>query len=623
MGKAYTGSIIQASTLAKNDNSPLDDRTVVQSTTDLTTSSVWVVSNTDTRYEGMLVYVNSSDTNKGLYVLSDYNNRNSDSGWTKIKDNDVMRTIQVSGTTILGNSSSTPLNLIAGANITLTPQQNEQQEYTGAITIASSGGGGSTGGVASVTISTGLSLNGTGAGTIHGDENGTITLKRASVFSTANAEIGGIKVGAELRGISGAKTNDDGLAEHRYAVLIDNNDLAYVYVPTVSPNDSTITLRGGSSSSYREIDTFTTNQSTNKTIYVPIMSGATASADGNIGLVPKPLTGYQNKYLRGDGTWQDVSTGTTNTFSTITVSGQSSVVADTSADTLTLVAGSGVNITTDASTDTVTFSATGGGSSTEHMQVYYFIDEDQNNIYMPFQALCKLFSSIFSDNKTNDIHSYVEAVIREYPNASGNDGHIPLGAIILLYGMYLIEMNVSTGRFIYESNGYSDYCNYIISGNESPEMWGYSTCTTQQLLTDCNIFLVTSNWDGSLPMGINDHNSEVSGAAGTYHIDTSASIYDLTIPSIGGNANSNIWHKYTFNFANVVQGDMYNDPVYLSQINNFISALRNGDVNSAQSIFANLDRFQFFYNRLRDRGIPGMLVTVQHESSVGYHAHLW
>ena len=50
-----------------------------------------------------------------------------------------------------------------------------------------------------------------------------------------------------------------------------------------------------------------------------------------------------------------------NTFSTIAVAGQSNVVADLSADTLTLI-GVGIAITTDASTDTITFTG-GGGSS--------------------------------------------------------------------------------------------------------------------------------------------------------------------------------------------------------------------------------------------------------------------
>lgn len=52
-----------------------------------------------------------------------------------------------------------------------------------------------------------------------------------------------------------------------------------------------------------------------------------------------------------------------NTFSTVSVAGQSNVVAETSQDTLTLVAGTNVTITTDASTDTITISAAAGAST--------------------------------------------------------------------------------------------------------------------------------------------------------------------------------------------------------------------------------------------------------------------
>jgi plastocyanin len=54
--------------------------------------------------------------------------------------------------------------------------------------------------------------------------------------------------------------------------------------------------------------------------------------------------------------------GSGNSFSTIAVSGQTSVVADTSSDTLTLVAGSNITITTDAGTDTITIAATSAGT---------------------------------------------------------------------------------------------------------------------------------------------------------------------------------------------------------------------------------------------------------------------
>ena len=50
-----------------------------------------------------------------------------------------------------------------------------------------------------------------------------------------------------------------------------------------------------------------------------------------------------------------------NVFKNIQVAGQSQIVAESNADTLTFVAGSGISITTDPSSDAVTISNTGGG----------------------------------------------------------------------------------------------------------------------------------------------------------------------------------------------------------------------------------------------------------------------
>jgi len=52
-----------------------------------------------------------------------------------------------------------------------------------------------------------------------------------------------------------------------------------------------------------------------------------------------------------------------NSFGTITVSGQGNVVADVTADTLTLVAGNGIVIVTDAGNDIITISTVGEGDS--------------------------------------------------------------------------------------------------------------------------------------------------------------------------------------------------------------------------------------------------------------------
>lgn len=64
------------------------------------------------------------------------------------------------------------------------------------------------------------------------------------------------------------------------------------------------------------------------------------------------------------GTSSGTNTGDQLTFKTFAVSGQSDVVADTTADTLTLVAGTNVTITTNAATDAITINATGGGGGT-------------------------------------------------------------------------------------------------------------------------------------------------------------------------------------------------------------------------------------------------------------------
>ena len=53
-----------------------------------------------------------------------------------------------------------------------------------------------------------------------------------------------------------------------------------------------------------------------------------------------------------------------DSFATIAVAGQSSVVADSATDTLTLVAGTGISITTNAGTDTVTITSTVSAGAT-------------------------------------------------------------------------------------------------------------------------------------------------------------------------------------------------------------------------------------------------------------------
>ena len=85
-----------------------------------------------------------------------------------------------------------------------------------------------------------------------------------------------------------------------------------------------------------------------------------------IGRIGATGTASASTYLRGDNSWATVAGGSSSdSFATIAVAGQSSVVADSATDTLTLVAGSNITITTNAATDTVTIAAAGGGTASD------------------------------------------------------------------------------------------------------------------------------------------------------------------------------------------------------------------------------------------------------------------
>lgn len=80
-------------------------------------------------------------------------------------------------------------------------------------------------------------------------------------------------------------------------------------------------------------------------------------------------TSAQLLYINDNGSIKTIGDGTgssgtvSEAFKTITVSGQSDVVADSATDTLTLAAGTGITLTTNASTDTITITSTATGSA--------------------------------------------------------------------------------------------------------------------------------------------------------------------------------------------------------------------------------------------------------------------
>jgi hypothetical protein len=89
---------------------------------------------------------------------------------------------------------------------------------------------------------------------------------------------------------------------------------------------------------------------------IQVDSGSPITSSGTIQLGVDAATMKTTLDLAGS------NTGDQNLFSTFAVSGQSNVVADSTSDTLTLVAGSNVTITTDAATDSITINSIAGGT---------------------------------------------------------------------------------------------------------------------------------------------------------------------------------------------------------------------------------------------------------------------
>jgi hypothetical protein len=109
-----------------------------------------------------------------------------------------------------------------------------------------------------------------------------------------------------------------------------------------------------------------------KAIKVPGQSSVGATSNNSdLNIVPSTGLSITTNPSLSTITLTNTDTGSAqNIFKNIAVAGQSTVVADTNNDTLTLVAGTNVTITTDATTDSVTINASAPSNPTPGDAVY-------------------------------------------------------------------------------------------------------------------------------------------------------------------------------------------------------------------------------------------------------------
>jgi hypothetical protein len=241
-----------------------------------------------------------------------------------VGSSDSFKTIAVSGQSdVVADSSTDTLTLIAGTNVTITTNATNDE-----ITIAASGGGGAGTVDTANSPAAGEWAKFTDADTIEGRTNAELLSDLGVTASTAELNIldGVTATAAELNALDGIT-----------ATVTELNYTDGVTSAIQTQLDAKMGSGGG---------TFSGD------ISVPDEAYDATAWNGSVEVPTK--NAIRDKI-------ESLVVGSSDSFKTIAVSGQSDVVADSSTDTLTLVAGSNVTITTNAGTDTITIAATGGG----------------------------------------------------------------------------------------------------------------------------------------------------------------------------------------------------------------------------------------------------------------------
>lgn len=100
---------------------------------------------------------------------------------------------------------------------------------------------------------------------------------------------------------------------------------------------------------------------------------------------------FENKTVAGTSS---------DSFKTISVSGQSDVVADSSTDTLTFVAGTNITITTDPTTDSITINSSGGGGSGDASNAWVNANDYTTLLSARSNDYATLLTAYSNDNST-------------------------------------------------------------------------------------------------------------------------------------------------------------------------------------------------------------------------------
>ena len=314
------------------------------------------------------IYLSGSSIHLGTAVItSQYGAVNLPAGSTignLALDENYFKTIAVPGqTSIVADTGTDTLTIAASSGITLTTAAGLDR-----LTIANSG----------------VLTNAAGTGITVSAATGNVTITNAGVLSTIAGY--GISVSGATGSVTIANTGIVSvITDPGSGITLDTSTPGTVRItnsaPSVPQNIFQTIAVSGQSNVVADLPTdtltlvngtgisITTNAGADSVTFTN--SGVTSFAVSGVGLNASAATGsitLSNTGVvaisAGDGISINQSTGTvvvTNTrfgFTSIAVGGQSSVLADNSTDTLVLVAGEGIQLTTNAVSDSITFDVT-------------------------------------------------------------------------------------------------------------------------------------------------------------------------------------------------------------------------------------------------------------------------
>lgn len=175
----------------------------------------------------------------------------------------------------------------------------------------------------------------------------TLTLIAGTGVSiTTNATNDEITITNTVSGLADGDKGDITVSSSGATWTIDNDAVTYAKIQNVTATDR---LLGRSTAGAGDIEEITCTSFGRSLI---------DDADATAARTTLGLGTLATQSGTFSGTSSGTNTGDQNVFTTIAVSGQSNVVADTTTDTLTLVAGTGMSITTNATSDEVTITST-------------------------------------------------------------------------------------------------------------------------------------------------------------------------------------------------------------------------------------------------------------------------